>query len=471
VNRRHFLQGVAGLAALPVSRAYGAVAFLGATVVVDDDQPGRTIPDDFTGLSYESAVLASPDYLSPTNRSILGLLHGLGSQGVLRLGGNSSEATLWRGPRDGNKGGIVITPAAIDSLASLLASLDWRLIYGLNLARGEPEAAADEAAYVAQAIGRRLLAFEVGNEPDGFGSWRGVRPRPYDVDDFVAEWKRFRGTIVARVPDARFAGPAIANQQGWIRPFVDAAGDSLALVTRHYYADGPAFAPYVSLARLMTSAPNVEPILADMDSISNRYGLPFRIEETNSIYLEGQPGVSDTFASALWGLELMFQVADAGGAGVNFHTGDSKAYTPIGPREGGPHIAGPLYYSMLMFKEATQKAALVPARFSAPSQNVIAYAAKSADDSLNVCLINKDFEHGARVGIETRRNFASASLLRLTAPSAAAKSDITLAGSSVDGFGQWSPQQIEYIRWRRSSVVEVPAASAVMVKLSRRGMS
>jgi hypothetical protein len=170
-------------------------------------------------------------------------------------------------------------------------------------------------------------------------------------------------------------------------------------------------------------------------------------------------------------LELMFQVAEAGGAGVNFHTGDSKAYTPIGPREGGPHVAGPLYYGMLMFKEATQKAALVPARFSAPSQNVVAYATKSADDSLNVCLINKDFEHGARVGIDTRRNFASASLLRLTALSAGAKSDITLAGSPVDGFGQWAPRQIEYVRWRRSSVVEIPAASAVMVKLSRRGMS
>jgi hypothetical protein len=126
---------------------------------------------------------------------------------------------------------------------------------------------------------------------------------------------------------------------------------------------------------------------------------------------------------------------------------------------------------MLMFKQATQKAALVPTHFSAPGQTLVAYATKSADDSLNVCLINKDFEHGARVGIETRRNFASASLLRLTAPSAGAKSDITLAGSAVDGFGQWSPQQIEYIRWRRSSVVEVPAASAVMVKLSRRGMS
>ena len=48
----------------------------------------------------------------------------------------------------------VVTPAAIDALAALLNALDWRLIYGLNLARGTPETAAEEAAYVARAVGR-----------------------------------------------------------------------------------------------------------------------------------------------------------------------------------------------------------------------------------------------------------------------------------------------------------------------------
>ena len=37
--------------------------------------------------------------------------------------------------------------------------------------------------------------------------------------------------------------------------------------------------------------------------------MPFRLAEANSIFGEGQPGVSDTFGAALWGLELMFQVS------------------------------------------------------------------------------------------------------------------------------------------------------------------
>ena len=76
MNRRNFFQGVAGLATLHMSGVSSAHTSISATVAVDDDQPSRPIPDDFTGLSYESAVLASPDYLSPANLSILGLILG-----------------------------------------------------------------------------------------------------------------------------------------------------------------------------------------------------------------------------------------------------------------------------------------------------------------------------------------------------------------------------------------------------------
>ena len=88
-----------------------------------------------------------------------------------------------------------ITPASIDRLAATLSILRWRLIYGLNLARGTPQAAADEAAYVAQAIGPRLLAFQIGNEPDGFGRWNKARPQGYDVDAFLADWTKFHAAI------------------------------------------------------------------------------------------------------------------------------------------------------------------------------------------------------------------------------------------------------------------------------------
>ncbi|MGO8842045.1 MAG: hypothetical protein ACLQF1_13230 [Methyloceanibacter sp.] len=468
MNRRSFLCALASLAAnLGASGRVGAGSFINASVAVGYDQPGRAIPDNFIGLSYESAVLASPEHLSPGNLSVIGFLRGLGPGGVLRLGGNSSERTVWRDTGDRSEvETLVITPAAIDALAALLNALDWRLIYGLNLARGKPEAAAEEAAYVARAAGPRLLAFQIGNEPDGFGRWSGVRPQSYDFDAFLPEWQQFHAAIRARLPTAPFAGPDIAGEQRWIRPFIEAADDGLVLVTRHYYADGPARAPHISLAGLLRSAHKAEPILEEMRSISKSYGLPFRIAETNSIFMEGQPGVSDVFGSALWGVEFMFQVAEAGGEGVNFHTGDAKAYTAIGPGPGD--VARPLYYGMLVFKEAARGAALLPARLVAPVLNMAAYATRAADGTLKVCVINKDLERGARVGIEAGRHFASASLLRLTAPSAEARTDVTFGGSAVDNFGHWSPRPPKVFPWRSDFFVEVPAASAVIVQLSSR---
>ena len=467
MSRRSLLRILAGVAAASyAARRARAGPEVAASVAVSYDQTGRIIPENFIGLSYESAVLASPNYLSPRNPALHGLLRALGPGAVLRLGGNTSESTTWRGTSNASET-FVITPAAIDALAELVKALNWQLIYGLNLARGTPEAAAEEAAYVARAVGSRLLAFQIGNDPDGFGRWSAVRPQTYDFQAFLAEWRQFYTAIRARLPTAPFAGPDIVAEQKWIRPFIEAVGDDLILVTRHYYADGPAGAPQISLARLLNSAPQAKAMLAEMRSISESSRLPFRIAETNSVFNEGQPGLSDTIGSALWGIEFMLQVAEAGGQGVNFHTGDAKAYTPIGPGPNG-HVARPLYYAMLMFNEAVRGASMLPAQLVAPGLNMAAYALKVADGTLKVCLINKGLERGARVGIESGRNFSSASLLRLTAPAAEAKTEVTLGGSAVGESGLWSPQPLKTVSWRSNAYVEVAAASAVIVHLSRQ---
>ena len=151
--------------------------------------------------------------------------------------------------------------------------------------------------------------------------------------------------------------------------------DGLILLTQHYYADGPAGSWHVSLPRLLRSDQQAASMLEKLAEYSRTYRLPFRLVEANSINNEGQAGVSDTLGSALWGLELMFQTAAAGGAGINFHAGvnnhrpaDDKAYSPIARASGGRYRAMPLYYGMLAFAAAA-KGVLVQARLEpvAPS--------------------------------------------------------------------------------------------------------
>jgi hypothetical protein len=100
--------------------------------------------------------------------------------------------------------------------------------------------------------GPQLLAFQIGNEPDGFGRWSGVRPKTYDTAAFLNEWQRFQAAMRAAVPAARFAGPDVAGT-GWIAPFADAAPAGVVMLTRHYYAGGPASNPAVTLRKLMRS--------------------------------------------------------------------------------------------------------------------------------------------------------------------------------------------------------------------------
>jgi hypothetical protein len=469
VERRKILAGlVCAAAALGVRQQARAEAPAEVWLSVGYDSPGTLLSADFIGLSYESALLASSDYFTPRNLSVFGLLRTLGASGVLRIGGNTSERTVWSGAGSSSAvNGFVIRPAAIDALAALLRALGWRLIYGLNLARGTPETATDEAAYVANAVGPGLLAFQISNEPDGFGRWSAVRPSSYDISDFLAEWQRFHSAIQARLPNAQFAGPAVAAETGWIAPFAEMARGSLVLLTRHYYADGPARAPHISLPRLLSSAHQLDPILSDLHKLAQTYRLPFRIAETNSIFAEGHPGVSDTFGASLWGLELMFQVAQAGGAGINFHTGDTKAYTPIGPGTDGRHVTRPLYYGMLMFKEASGEAAeLVPTQGGTNDINLAAYAVRSGSDALRVCLINKDLSRPAHVHINVGRRFAVASILRLAASSAYATTGVTLGGAAVDDFGGWTPVVLQSITPETTIEVEVPAASAALLLCS-----
>ena len=435
-----------------------------ARISLDYEAAGRTVARDFIGLSYESAVIAANDLFTADNRTLLRLLRTLGPQGVLRIGGNTSERTRWRTQDAATANAtFVITPAAIDRLAGFLRALGWRLIYGLNLATGAPEEAAAEAAYVARAVGPLLLAFQIGNEPDGFGRWSGLRAKTYDVAAFLSEWQRFHTAIRAAVPDAPFAGPDVAAETGWIAPFADAAPAGLVMLTRHYYADGPASNPAVTLGKLMRSAGQITPVLAEMAAIGSAHRLPWRIAETNSVYAGGRPGVSDTLGAALWGAELMFQIAAAGGAGINFHAGEDKIYTPISHGGGGGLTARPLYYGMLMFARAAGD--LIPTKLESGGAPLAAYAARAADGALRLVVINKD-NRAVSARIEPGRRFANGEVSRLAASALDATTGVGFGGATVDDYGNWSPLTRENARFDGGTIVlDLAGASAALLTL------
>jgi hypothetical protein len=226
----------------------------------------------------------------------------------------------------------------------------------------------------------------------------------------------------------------------------------------------------VSLPKLLRSNRQLPPLLERLAQYSRTYRLPYRITETNSVYDEGQPGVSDTLGAALWGLELMFQAAAAGAAGINFHGGvhnrrasDDKAYTPIA-RSGDRYRAMPLYYGMLMFAQAA-RGALVPAHLAQYTSGLKAFAVRAPEGTLRVCLINQNITRDERVAIDSGRSFTAASMLRLAGLAIDATGGLTLGGASVDEFGRWGPRAHEKVQLTdREIIVDVPAASLVSLR-------
>jgi len=444
--------------------------------------PGRvvgTVPDSFTGLSYESAVLSDPSFFAGDNAGLVAFFRRLGGAGILRLGGNTSEYCVWSAqPRaDAADGGDVlgpdtgaktparraITPGAIKKLRAFIDATGWSLIYGLNLGTASAESTALEARAVMDAMGSKLVAFQIGNEPDLFHK-NGLRPPGYDFDQYADEWLRFAAAVRASAPGAVFAGPDISGQDAWLAGFARRFGGNVRFLSDHYYAEGPPGDPAMTIAYLLSPGNRR---LAYLLAATRRAralapSTPFRLTETNSCYNGGKPGVSNTFAAALWGAELMAQLATAGVSGVNFHGGGRGPYTPIAGTRATGFEARPLYYGMLLFAEAGS-GALVACTFDEPAPLVSAFAVKGAGGALNILLFNKG-DADRIVSIDAGRPMRVERLLRLSAPALDSTDGVTLGGATIGANAAWSPEPAD-LSTIRSDNITLPAVSAALIAL------
>ena len=489
MDRRNFLalSLLASGAALAAPRSLAQTSSTASLrLTLSPDKRGNPISADFTGLSYETIHLHDPWFFSSANKEMAGFHRSLGASGVLRVGGNTSEFCVWTpdspGVADKNVAANLlpevvgphlehspvaqrtITPLAIRNLRDFTDITGWKLIYGLNMGTDSPETVAEMAGYVAKTMGEKLIAFQLCNEPDLFYR-NGLRASGYDFAAFAAEWQRFFRAVRKRVPDAQFAGPDTASNTKWLAPFAVRFRNELLFLSQHYYAEGPPTDPSMTIERLLAPNPSLEVEFRAMARTRRDTGLPFRMTETNSCYQGGKPTVSDTFASALWGADLMYQLAAAGGTGVNFHTGGYGWYSPIAGTPKNGFLARPLYYGMLLFAQAGPGVLVgtdIDHRAAAPL--LTAYGVKNAGGSLKTAVFNKNEDRDVRLSIYPGTPATSASVLRLYAPRADDTVDTTLGGAPVGAGGAWSAAAVETVAARDGTVtVELPRASSALV--------
>ena len=349
-----------------------------------------TIGDDFMGLSFGKERAA---YFTASNTNLIDRFKDLGS-GVLRI--TASENFTWEADTALGTFGKT-SKADIDSLAAFVRAVGWKVIYGIPLRDNDKIPAADEAAYATQRLGDHLYCIELGNEPDTYGAG-------WDYPTFKDKWLNLNAAIRApdKAPKALFSGPDAANNvDRYSARFADemkALNIKLTLLSQHHYRiRGTIEKTIASLLVtpdpvLTTGIPNVDPVakLPTLKAAADRSGIPFRITETNSAVNGGVTDVSDTYASALWCIDLMFTVAKGGGQGVNFHSGGVAAYSPL--RFTGNLIdlgrgIQPEYYGLRFFAMAGQGNVL-ETTISASGQNLSAYAIDTGAGK-SVMFVNK----------------------------------------------------------------------------------
>lgn len=510
-TRRHFLRSslaaAAGVALAP--SIFAESNEFPITLGAPAPQP---IPLNYAGLSYEKVEMADPEFFSASDRNLVAIFRALSTQGVLRIGGNSSDYCWWKShsdqaapppPRTAHSSAnwmphsyTAIAPKAVDNLAGFLDAAGWTVIYGLNLGTSTPEAAAEEAACVARTLGSRLAYFQIGNEPDYYGqSNNGLRPANWDFDSYFAQWLTFARAILKRVPNAQFGGPDAGSSVEWVIRFSEDAPQHLpghiAACTSHYYAEGPPDDPRVTVARLLRPDPRVRRDMTRIMAAARAAHLPYRMTEGNSCYRGGKPGMSNAFCSALWAADYMLILAGYGCAGVNLHGGSTNAirhslgnhlpglkvspqaaaeaaqgsfYTPIaGSRQSG-FTARPDFYGM---KLATVLCGghMRPVQLPVSGARATAYAAGFRDGHTRLVVINKDAQQPITLALRTRGH---ATRWNLDAASLTALTGVTLAGATL-GEHPFHPKDVQHLAGSGGVLrVTLPPASAAAVFCNER---
>ena len=208
------------------------------------------------------------------------------------------------------------------------------------------------------------------------------------------------------------------------------------MLSSHFYAMGPAKDPSMDAAFLLSHNKRLDKQIEQVkQALAHSNGMPFRMTEGNSCFGGGKPGVSDAFASALWGADYMLTCAAAGNSGVNLHGGGDGLYAPIAVGENLSTDLRPLYFGM-QFAEQFAGWELRNCTVAGEA-NFTAWLARNVDEH-QLALINKD---GAPVEVRLKGALAArgaSHAMCLSGPGSDAKDGVALVEVKVPSRGTFS---------------------------------
>ncbi|RPD77290.1 hypothetical protein L226DRAFT_505448 [Lentinus tigrinus ALCF2SS1-7] len=505
---------------------------------------GLSIPQkgNFYGFSIEMSVVeqvlgVNASFIQVPFLNLLATLADRGGSVRIRVGGNTQEAAALVDnlpnnamiakdkPIAGGSSRTAQTPTLeyTDELLYLLSNISslvnakWYLGIPFNDTTHLRLQIAEAADSI---LGDNVLGYQVGNEPDLYASHE-RRPADYDPQDYFDEF----GIMVNGIHDdkkiTRTGNLVAPSLQGtwspedlWSTGYLDAYGSSINILAMEHYPDqncaaefpdggfGPIKNPQDVFPNYLTHASGqnlVKPYL-NTAGIAQQLGKEFMMFETNTASCGGFPGVSDSFASALWAVDYGLQMAYSNFTGALLHVGGQNvSYNPFTAPPTNLSLfekwtIGPIMYSTLFVAEAlgtTNTSRVVDLFANSANEFTPAYAIYEHDTLSRIALINFMQEqsgagaYSATISVggeafgESNSVPSQVKVKYLLAPSVSEKEQITWANQTfggrfqVDGrlSGQEVIQTIKCDQSANTCVIPVPAPGAALVFVSNEAQA
>lgn len=462
------------------------------TLTVGRTTIGQAIPSGFVGLSmefkdFEAYAGHDPKAIDP---AFLHLLQNLAPDQppVLRIGGDSSDWTWWPVPHMSRPAGVRydLTPTWMRVARAAARDVHARLILGINFEADSTRIAAAEARAMVNRIGRPSIdALELGNEPELYGSYpwykaaNGTRvygrPRGWADAQFNSDF----GRIARALPTLSLAGPSIGSQN-WLTsdlgPFLSSE-THVKLTTIHAYPLKHCTpSNVVTAAQLLaeSSSTGFARGVAPFAALAHRRATRIRVDEMNAISCGGFRGVSDTFASSLWVLDALFELAKIGVDGVNIHTVPGTINEVLGPSFAHGRWSvrvHPEYYGMMMFAQAAPAGSRLLRLSSTPPPDVRVFATQATNGTVRIALINDRLSGPQTIRLRIPSPGGPAVVEQLRSPSVHATTRVSLGGqtfgdATTTGVLAGAQTPVELGAVRGVYAVRLPAASATLLTLS-----
>ncbi|KIO18114.1 glycoside hydrolase family 79 protein [Tulasnella calospora MUT 4182] len=482
---------------------------------------GNPVNGGFLGFSVELSVAAmlSEWFLRPEFLNYCAVLESRGGSVTVRVGGNTQDKAILA--VDGNPSGKTIdkykgtdaspteTPDVHFTLDIFYAMASISKLVKANWFFGIPFIAVDSdgnaglvVQYAKQILGSNLLALQLANEPDLYGPHL-KKQADYSEADFFADTQ----TMIAKLPitEPILAGPSICCM--WDTNTVLNDGylnfkDSLAFIDVMHYPNNncatgaDAVVPQDVFPNYLNhhNVQNVVTPYASTAQISIAAGKQMMMMETNTASCGGFPGVSDSFAASLWGVDYGLQMAYNNFTYALLHFGGQNVYynpftpPPTNMTKYRQWTTGAVFYANIVVAEALGKGGasqVIDLQLDNNNENRAGYAIYEKGEATRAVFINYVSNPGAsdytvqvaiggqQTGLPNKTP-TSVKVKYLRADSVSVKYNITWAGQTMgqqyasDGrlYGDAEVQTIQCDTTTQLCDIPVPSPSVALVFLT-----